>query len=83
MICTDDAGDFLGVCFRFAARKLEVQVLLFTGDDTEDDAADRFLCLVTFRLALTPRFSEDNNGANFFFGKTNSYLKLCETLERS
>lgn len=43
MICTDDAGDFLGVCFRFAARKLEVQVLLFTGDDTEDDAADRFL----------------------------------------
>lgn len=67
MICTDDAGDFLGVCFRFAARKLEVQVLLFTGDDTEDDAADRFLCLVTFRLALTPRFSEDNNGANFFW----------------
>lgn len=63
MICTDDAGDFLG----FAARKLEVQVLLFTGDDTEDDAADRFLCLVTFRLALTPRFSEDNNGANFFW----------------
>lgn len=67
IICTDDAGDFLSVCFGFAARKLEVQVLLFTEDDTEDDAADSFLCLVTFHLALTPRFGEDNNGPNFFF----------------
>lgn len=30
--------------FGFAARKLEVPVLLFTGDDAEDAAADRFSC---------------------------------------
>lgn len=50
---------------QFAARKLEIQVLLFTNDDTEDDAYDRFLCFVILGLALTLRFGEDSNG--FFF----------------
>lgn len=83
MICTDDAGDFLGVCFRFAARKLEVQVLLFTGDDTEEDAADRFL-FSHLSFGAHSALQWRQQWAKLFFGKNKySYLKLCETLERS